>query len=269
MGRDVLDQGDAANGAHLVNIDILSDKQALGVAAAMAGASAIGEAIARQGEATIVVATGMSQLEMLGALVGAAGIDWSKVTVFHLDEYVGLAESHPASFRRYLKERLVAQLPKLKAFIPVEGDAPDTQAEVARLNARLTGRVVDVCFAGIGENCHLAFNDPPADFTAEAPYLVVALDEACRRQQLGEGWFATLADVPQHAISMSIRQIMRARRLIVSVPDARKAQAVKAAVEGEVSPLFPASMLRRHAACTLFLDPPAASLLRTAKAHLA
>jgi glucosamine-6-phosphate deaminase len=248
-----------------VKLEILPDKDALGVAASAAGASVIRDAIARRGESTIVVATGMSQLDMLDRLVEAEGIDWSKVTAFHLDEYVGLPESHPASFRRYLGERFVARLPALKTFVPVEGDAEDIDAEVARLNARLGSLAVDVGFAGIGENCHLAFNDPPANFTTEAPFLVVELDEACRRQQLGEGWFATLADVPRRAISMSVRQIMKAARLIVSVPDMRKAKAVKAAVEGEVSPQFPASILQRHASCTLFLDPSAASLLTASK----
>ena len=219
-----------------MKLEILPDKDALGVAASAAGASVIRDAIARRGESTIIVATGASQFEMLDRLVEAEGIDWSKVTAFHLDEYVGLPESHPASFRRYLRERFVARLPALKAFVPVDGDAEDIDAEVARLNARLGSLAVDVCFAGIGENCHLAFNDPPADFATEAPYLVVELDEACRRQQLGEGWFATLADVPPRAISMSIRQMMKSRALIVSVPDPRKAEAVKAAVEGDVSP---------------------------------
>jgi glucosamine-6-phosphate deaminase len=244
-----------------VNIEILQDKAALGVAAAEAGIATMKAAIAKNGEATIFVATGMSQFEMLAHLVEADGIDWSKVTAFHLDEYVGLPDTHGASFRRYLRERFVAKLPALEAFVPVEGDAGDTAAELARLNGLLGGRRVDVGFAGIGENCHLAFNDPPADFVTEAPYLLVELDEACRRQQLGEGWFPTLADVPHRAISMSIRQILKAERLIISVPDARKAKAVQAAVEGEVSPLLPASILQRHTACTLYLDPPAASLL--------
>jgi glucosamine-6-phosphate deaminase len=248
-----------------IDIEILADKAALGAAAAAAGASAIRAAIAARGEATIVVATGMSQFDMLAALVAAEGVDWSKVTVFHLDEYVGLPASHGASFRRYLGDRFVSRLPTLRRFVPVEGDAPDTGAEIARLNALLSKRTVDVCFAGIGENCHLAFNDPPADFETQAPYLLVALDEACRRQQLGEGWFASLADVPARAISMSVSQIMRAKRLIVSVPDERKAQAVKAAVEDGVSPMFPASILQRHPACSLFLDPPAASLLSAGK----
>jgi glucosamine-6-phosphate deaminase len=248
-----------------VKLEIKASKEALGAAAAAAGASTIRDAIARRGTSTIVVATGVSQLDMLDHLVKAEGIDWSKVTAFHLDEYVGIPESHEASFRRYLKERFVARLPTLNSFVPVEGDAQDLDGEVARLNARLGGLDVDVCFAGIGENCHLAFNDPPADFGTDDPYLVVELDEACRRQQLGEGWFPSLADVPRRAISMSVRQMMKSRALVVSVPDLRKAKAVKAAVEGEVSPQFPASILQRHPSCTLFLDPPAASLLAARK----
>jgi glucosamine-6-phosphate deaminase len=248
-----------------VKLEIEPSKGALGAAAAAAGVRAIRDAVARRGTSTIVVATGMSQLEMLNSLVKAEGIDWSKVTAFHLDEYVGIPESHPASFRRYLKERFVGHLPTLKTFVPVEGDARDLDGEVKRLNGALGRLAVDVCFAGIGENCHLAFNDPPADFATDDPYIVVELDEACRRQQLGEGWFASLADVPRRAISMSVRQMMRSGTLIVSVPDLRKAKAVKAAVEGEVSPQFPASILQRHASCTLFLDPPAASLLKARK----
>ncbi|MBV9974564.1 MAG: glucosamine-6-phosphate deaminase [Hyphomicrobiales bacterium] len=252
-------------GGFHVKLELHSSKQALGAAAAAAGAKAIRDAIARRGASTIVVATGMSQLEMFDHLVRAKDVDWSKVTAFHLDEYVGLAASHPASFRRYLNERFVSRLPTLKSFVRVEGDAQDLDAEVARLNGRLRELEVDVCFAGIGENCHLAFNDPPADFNTEDPYLVVELDEACRRQQLGEGWFPSLADVPRKAISMSVRQIMKAGELIVSVPDLRKAAAAKSAIEGEVSPQFPASILQRHARCTLFLDPPAASMLTKRK----
>src|SRR3712207_50306 len=214
---------------------------------------------------TIVVATGASQFEMLDALVAEPGIDWPRVTAFHLDEYVGLPETHPASFRKYLRDRFVSRVPRLGRFVPVHGDASDLEAEVDRLNALLGPRDVDVCFAGIGENCHLAFNDPPADFGVDAPYIVVTLDEACRRQQMGEGWFPTLQDVPERAISMSIRQILKSRRVILSVPDARKAQAVRAAVEGPISPEYPASVLQAHENCILYLDPPAASLLSRPK----
>ncbi|HEY8566138.1 MAG TPA: glucosamine-6-phosphate deaminase [Beijerinckiaceae bacterium] len=244
-----------------MHIEILPDKAALGERAAADGAAAIREALAAKDACTIILATGASQFEMLDALVRQPGLDWSKVIVFHLDEYAGLPASHPASFRRYLEERFVSRVPGLAGFVPVRGDADDLDAEVARLNELLGAREVDVCFAGIGENCHLAFNDPPADFNVDAPYIVVTLDEACRRQQMGEGWFPTVSDVPQRAISMSVRQILKSRRVILSVPDARKAAAVRAAVEGPVSPDHPASVLQTHGNCTLYLDPPAASLL--------
>jgi glucosamine-6-phosphate deaminase len=245
-------------------VNVLPDKSSLGRQAASEGAKAIREALAAGGECTIIVATGASQFEMLDALVAEPGIDWSRVTAFHLDEYVGLPESHPASFRKYLQDRFVSRVPGLGGFVPVNGDASDLKAEIERLNGLLGGRQVDVCFAGIGENCHLAFNDPPADFEVEAPYIVVTLDEACRRQQMGEGWFPSLEDVPEQAISMSIRQILKSKRVILSVPDSRKAPAVRAAVEGEISPDYPASVLQRHGNCVLYLDPPAASLLSQA-----
>ncbi len=244
-----------------MQIAIFNDKTSLGQAAADAGAALIRSAIAQDGEATIIVATGASQFELLAALVRAPGIDWTKVTAFHLDEYVGLPESHGASFRKYLRERFVAHVPGLKAFIPVNGDAPDLQAEIARLNALISGRRIAVCFAGIGENGHLAFNDPPADFETDDPYLLVTLDEACRKQQMGEGWFPTLADVPERAISMSIKQMMKSDALILSVSDTRKAEAVKGALEGPLSNLCPASIIRHHRDCRLFVDPPAISLL--------
>lgn len=244
-----------------MQIAVFDDKTSLGQAAADAGAALIREAIARDGEATIVVATGASQFEMLAALVRAPGIDWSKVTAFHLDEYAGLPESHGASFRKYLRERFVAHVPGLKLFVPVHGDAADLQAEIRRLNNLLRGRRIALCFAGIGENAHLAFNDPPADFETEDPYLLVTLDEACRRQQMGEGWFPTLADVPERAISMSIKQMLKADTLILCVSDTRKAEALKGALEGPLSNACPASIIRSHRDCRLFVDPPAVSLL--------
>lgn len=236
------------------------DGDELGTAAAEEGGRAIAEAIAQSGRATIIVATGASQFAMLDRLV-RSDLDWSRVTAFHLDEYVGLPADHPASFRRYLRERFVDRLPALREFVMVEGDAPDLAGEVARLNTRLIRESVDVCFAGIGENCHLAFNDPPADFETEDPYIVVELDEACRRQQMGEGWFDSLDAVPRRAISMGIRQILKSRQIILSVPDRRKAEAVRNAVQQSVSPLFPASILQQHPATTLHLDPASASLL--------
>lgn len=244
----------------MIDLRIVADKQTLGTQAASLGAQAIREALARHGEATIVVATGASQFDVLKALVAAEGIDWSKVTAFHLDEYVGLSEAHPASFRRYLRERFVAPLNGVVTFIPVDGEG-DPQAETQRLNALIAGRRIDVCFAGIGENCHLAFNDPPADFDTEEPYIVVTLDEACRRQQFGEGWFPSLEAVPERAISMSIRQILKSELIVLSVSDTRKAEAAHDALEGPVSNLHPASILQTHPRTVLFIDPPAASLL--------
>jgi glucosamine-6-phosphate deaminase len=222
------------------------EKAGLGRAAAEEGVAAIRAAIADHGAATIVLATGASQFEMLA---------------FHLDEYVGLPESHGASFRRYLRERVIGRAPAFADFFLIEGDAADLRGEVERLNTLISGERIDVCFAGIGENCHLAFNDPPADFTTDAPYLIVDLDAACRQQQLGEGWFDTLDDVPQRAISMSIRQFMKARKIVLSVPDARKAEAVRHAVAGPVSPDYPASIVQTHGDCSLHLDPASAALL--------
>jgi glucosamine-6-phosphate deaminase len=245
-----------------MNIEIMPDKAQMGKAAAAAGAAQVREAIAKRGTANVIVATGASQFEMFGNLVREADIDWSKVTGFHLDEYVGLPVTHPASFRRYLWERFVSRLPlPLRAFhyLDAEGNPQD---ECRRVGEMIQRHPIDVAFVGIGENGHLAFNDPPADFETDEPYIVVELDEACRRQQLGEGWFPTFDDVPTKAISMSVRQIMKSRAIICTVPDERKAEAVRNSVEGEVSPTVPASILQRHERCTLFLDKPAASLLR-------
>lgn len=244
----------------MIATHIISDKAELGRRAADLGARAIREALARDGEASIIVATGASQFEMLAHLVKAEGIDWSKVTAFHLDEYVGLPEAHPASFRRYLRERFMAPLGNLPAFVPVDGEG-DPQAAAKALGEKIAGRRIVVCFAGIGENCHLAFNDPPADFETEEPYLVVTLDEACRGQQFGEGWFPSLEAVPQQAISMSIRQILKSELIVLSVSDTRKAEAAKAALEGPVSNLAPASILQTHPNAVMFLDDAAALLL--------
>lgn len=244
----------------MIDLRIVPNKQTLGAQAAECGAAAIREALSRFGEATIIVATGASQFEVLQNLVAADGIDWTKVTAFHLDEYVGLTEDHPASFRRYLRLRFMAPLSDAPTFIPVNGEG-DPAAETRRLNALIAGRRIDVCFAGIGENCHLAFNDPPADFETEEPYIIVTLDAACRQQQFGEGWFPSLEAVPQRAISMSVRQILKSALIVLSVSDTRKAQATRDALEGAVTPLHPASILQRHERTVAFVDPAAASLL--------
>lgn len=239
---------------------VFPDKAALGAAAAADAAAALRETIARQGHASVIAATGASQFEFLEALVRAPGIDWPRTVFFHLDEYVGLPASHPASFRRYLKERFADRV-RPGTFHFIEGDRPDPEAEVRRVGALIRASEIDLAFVGIGENGHLAFNDPPADFDTDEPYLVVRLDEACRRQQLGEGWFPSLADVPQRAISMSIRQILKARRILCAVPDARKAAAVRDCLALEVSPWRPASALQRHPATTVYLDVDSAALL--------
>jgi len=241
------------------------DKMTLGEMAAREGADAIRTAISTKGAAAIILATGVSQFEMLDALVREE-IDWSRVTAFHLDEYIGLGVKHPASFRRYLEERFVRRVAGLGAFVAIEGDVADPNAELIRLNRRLSAETIDVCFAGIGENGHLAFNDPPADFDVDEPFIQVELDAACRRQQMGEGWFETIDDVPSRAISMSICQMMASGKLILSVSDTRKAKAVLDAVEGPITNTLPASIAQKHGDCSLHLDPPAAALLSADRA---
>ncbi len=247
-----------------MDIRLFTTKTELGKAAAATGADAIRAAIDTRGHANIVIATGASQFEILEALVADRSIDWSKVTGFHLDEYIGMPDTHPASFRRYLRERFTSKLPTLGAFHFIDGDAADLDAELKRVSDAIKAHPIDVTFAGIGENGHLAFNDPPADFDTEEPYIVVSLDEKCRRQQFGEGWFPTFEDVPQTAISMSVRQIMKSKLLVLSVPDARKAEAVREALEGPVTNACPASIVQQHPACRIFLDTDSAGKLSQA-----
>jgi glucosamine-6-phosphate deaminase len=245
-----------------VEVVVAADAMAAGRQAAVQGAGLLRAALARRGWAAVVVATGASQFHLLEALVAEPDLPWEKVTFFHLDEYLGLPVTHPASFRRYLWERFHSRLPvPPRAFHYLDGEAADPAGECARVGGLMASETIDVAFIGIGENAHLAFNDPPADFVTEEPYLVVQLDEACRRQQWGEGWFPSLEAVPRQAISMSIRQILKSRALVVTVPDARKAVAVRDSLEGPLTPTVPASILREHPACTLFLDPWSASLL--------
>jgi len=237
-------------------------KEIMGAEAARLGIQRIREAIAARGEAHIIVATGASQFEVLQEVVKEPGIDWSAVTAYHLDEYVDIPVEHPASFRKYLRERFVEVLPKpLRAFHYVAGDTGNPEAECQRLGELISRQPIDLCFAGIGENAHLAFNDPPADFETEQPYLVVELDEDCRKQQLGEGWFPTLEDVPKRAISMSIRQILKSRCIIITCPDERKAKAVKGSLEGPITNMVPSSILQQHPDTHIFLDTASASLL--------
>src|ERR671939_746688 len=244
-----------------MDVQVFESKDELGRAAATYAAAIIKRAISERGEANLIAATGASQFEFLDALVEQPGINWAKNIFFHLDEYVGLDESHPASFRRYLKERIADRVHPGRFYF-VEGERSDPHAECRRVGEIISQYTIDAAFVGIGENGHLAFNDPPADFETEEPYLVVELDEACRRQQVGEGWFNSLDEVPRRAISMSVKQILKSRHILCVVPDKRKAQAVKDCLESEISPWHPASVLRRHPATVLFLDSDSASLLK-------
>ena len=232
----------------------------LGKKAGTAAATEIKKAITSNGYANVILATGTSQFETLNQLLADTEIDWSRVTLFHLDEYIGLPITHPASFRKYLNERFISKVPSLKAAHLINGEG-DAKAECERLGKLIAELPIDVALVGIGENGHLAFNDPPADFDTEVPYIIVELDEACRKQQLGEGWFKSMAEVPQQAISMSIKQILKSKSIICSVPDERKALAVKNSLEQPVSNLFPATVLQQHANCTCFLDHHSAALL--------
>src|SRR6204780_3148426 len=239
---------------------MFKDRVTLGQAAAQQAVAAIRRAIAERGHARIIAATAASQLEFLDALTKVPGIDWSKVEAFHLDEYVGLPATHPGSFRKMLLEQLVRKT-GITNYHLLDGDAADPAEVVRRAGEQLASKPVDVAFLGIGENGHITFNDPPADFETEEPYIIVHLDEACRQQQVGEAWFADISRVPKRAISMSARQILKAREILAVVPGTRKAQAVKVCLEGAVSPIAPASILRTHPNATVYLDHHSASLL--------
>ena len=235
-------------------------KRETSVAAANSASIKLRETIAANGHASFIVATGASQFDFLGALTTDTTIDWTKTIMFHLDEYIGISDTHPASFCKYLQERLV-DIVQLGTVHFLNGEAGDPQTECNRLNQIISQHQIDVAFVGIGENGHLAFNDPPADFETVDPYIVVELDEACRLQQVGEGWFNGLDDVPTHAISMSVCQIMKSQTIICTVPDERKAEAVRNCLRGEITPMHPASILQKHPDCTIFLDSGSASLL--------
>ncbi len=244
-------------------LKVFADKPSLGAAAAEQAATAIRRAIQDKGQARVIAATAASQFEFLNALTAAPNIDWGRVELFHLDEYIGLPITHPGSFRKMLMEQLVQKTGVIRYHL-LDGDAPDPAAVVRKVGRQLASAPIDIAFLGIGENGHIAFNDPPADFTTEEPYIIVNLDEACRRQQVGEAWFSDISQVPKQAISMSARQILKAKEILAVVPDKRKAKAVKACFEGEISPMAPASILRRHPNATVYLDKHSASRLGAA-----
>ena len=246
-----------------VLIKVFKSRDSLGQAAAEQAAAAIRRAIADRGQARIIAATGTSQAAFLNALTKTNDIPWAKVEAFHLDEYIGLPITHPASFRKILLEQLMRKAGIVNYHL-LDGDAPDPDEVVRRVGKQLASSPVDVAFLGIGENGHIAFNDPPADFATEDPYILVELDEVCRRQQVGEGWFADISQVPKQAISMSVRQILKTKELVAVVPETRKAQAVKACFEGPVSPMAPGSILRTHPNATIYLDRDSAAQLSPA-----
>lgn len=240
-----------------MKIVMSEDCRELGRKAGDAAAACIREAICRNGKARVVLSTGASQFETLEALT-ASDIPWEKVEMFHLDEYIGIPDTHPASFRKYLRERVLAKIP-VRAFHFVDGD-DDYRERLAQVSEALLSSPIDVALIGIGENGHIAFNDPPADFTTQEPFIVVKLDEGCRRQQLREGWFPTLGDVPEKAITMSVHRILQSRCILSAVPHAEKAAAIRATLGGAVSPTLPATILKTHPDMTLFLDRNSASL---------
>lgn len=244
-------------------LKVFHDRRGLSLAAAEQAANAIRRGLTHRDRARIVAATAASQTEFLDALTKAPGIDWTRVEAFHLDEYIGLPLSHPGSFRRMLLEQLIRKT-GITRYHLLDGDTGDPASVARRVSRELASTPIDIAFLGIGENGHIAFNDPPADFEIEEPYIIVNLDEACRRQQVGEAWFTDLSEVPRQALSMSVRQILKAKELLAVVPDGRKAQAVKACMEGEISPIAPASILRTHSNMTLYLDENSASLLHPA-----
>jgi glucosamine-6-phosphate deaminase len=244
-----------------MNFKIFNTRDELGKAAADQAAVAIRRAIEERGSARIVAATAASQKEFLEALTSAPGIEWARVEAFHLDEYIGIPITHPGSFRKMLLEQLIRKAGILKYHLLNGEVAADETVRLA--SAAVTSAPIDIAFLGIGENGHIAFNDPPADFKTEQPYLIVTLDEACRRQQVGEAWFSDISQVPQRAISMSVRQILKAREIVAVVPGSQKAQAIASCFNGEITPMAPASILRNHPNATVYLDTNSAALLRS------
>ncbi len=243
-------------------VRVFEERNCLGRAAAAQAATTLREAIGKRGRARVAAASAASQFEFLEALTATPGIDWKRVELFHLDEYIGLSMSHPASFCKFLQDRLIGKTQITEHHL-LNGEE-DPAEVIRRTNKAISAAPIDIAFVGIGENGHLAFNDPPADFETEEPYIVVSLDEACRQQQVGEGWFKDLAAVPKRAISMSVRQVLKAKEIIAVVPGPKKAQAIKACFDGDISPIAPASSLRTHANATIYLDRESAALLSPA-----
>jgi glucosamine-6-phosphate deaminase len=242
-----------------MHIHVSTDRPSLGQAAAAQAAPAIQRAISSRGKARIIGASAASQFEFLDALIATLHVDWSRVELFHLDEYIGLPMTHPASFCKFLQDRLISKT-GITHYHLLNGE--DNPADVIRrTSAAISSAPIDVAFVGIGENGHLAFNDPPADFDTDEPYIIVSLDDACRRQQVGEGWFPTFDSVPTRAISMSVRQVLKSKEILAIVPGPKKAEAIHNCFDGPVTNMAPSSILRTHSNTTIYLDKDSAAQL--------
>jgi len=245
-----------------VQVNVLPSKLEAGTAAARHAVKSLQNLLAKSETVRIIAATGASQFDFLQFLTATPGIDWTRVEMFHLDEYIGLPITHPASFRKYLTDRFIRKT-GIRKFHLLDGEQNPSDV-VRAVGKELESAPIDIAFVGIGENGHLAFNDPPADFETNDPFLIVELDEACRSQQVNEGWFKIISEVPARALSMSVKQILKSKEIIATVPGAQKARAVKACLEGDNSPMAPASILRTHPNTTIYLDTESASLLTDA-----
>ncbi len=234
-----------------MKVQVYPTSDDLGRAAAQRCASLLNDYVKAQGEARLLLSTGNSQLDTLKHLV-KMDVAWEQVTMFHLDEYVDLSDNHPASFRKYLREKFTELVPLKRAvFVSGEGDVEDN---IRQLSNEVQQAPIDVALVGIGENGHIAFNDPPADFDTQEAYIVVELDERCKQQQVGEGWFTDLDSVPKRAVTMTVQQILKSKTILSCVPYGVKAKAVKSALEQDVTPMVPATILQTHPDVTLFLD---------------
>ena len=243
-----------------LNVSIASTVDEMNVAAASAFASAVRAALKEADEIAVILATGNSQLGFASEVRNRDDIDWPRITILHMDEYLGMSEEHPASFRRWMQENVLAHV-DAKAFLGVQGDREPVELELERYAGLLRELNPAICVMGIGENGHLAFNDPPADFETRDLIRVVELDEACRNQQVGEGHFASLDETPRSALSLTVHALLRPDTVLVLTPERRKARAVKAALEGPVTPSCPASILQTQSQAHLYLDQESSSLL--------
>lgn len=243
-----------------MRVTICENQQDLGFQAAKLGIEAIQSAIEKQGKAVVVLSSGVSQYIMYEHLTKAS-IPWEKVEVFHLDEYVGIKKTHQASIRGYLATNFINKVDKLETFHPIQGDSKDLEAELQKLNSLIQGKKIDLLLLGIGENGHIAFNDPPANIITQQPYIIVDLDARNRKQQVREGWFASLEDVPTRAITMSVQQIMKAKTIVCAVPDRRKARSVVMCMYDQISVFAPCAVLRAKEDCTLLLDRASSMLV--------